>query len=72
MTTATNHSIDNKTRQLAANKSQETGEDTVICKATVSNKRQAILVASSVFAAAPENTDIEFIAIVNANGDYVD
>jgi sensor histidine kinase regulating citrate/malate metabolism len=70
--TKVNQSVKNTIRNKAAKKAKETGENVVVYEATVGKQKVQMITTVSMFEKCPNRNDVEFIAVIDENGNYVD
>lgn len=70
--TKVNKSVKNTIRNKAASKAKETGEHSVVYEAIIGKKKVQMITTVSQFEKCPNRNDVEFIAVIDENGNYVD
>lgn len=72
MTTTKNKSVSPDAIHKAMTMAQNTGDNIVVYKAEIAKKKQEVCVPERVWKQAKETIGIEFLAIIDADGNYVD
>jgi hypothetical protein len=72
MTTTVNKSVTSKMRDRAAVKARQTGEHTVVFEAKIGDNMVEQIATLSEWEKAPETTRVNFLAVIDSNGNYVD
>lgn len=72
MTTATIKSVSSKTRTKAAEKASKFNENVAVFEATIGTSTMEIIVLVSEWESSEIPENVEFLAVIDSDGNYVD